>query len=127
MGVPVGMLQPGQAAATSTAGPASTAGEGARLQDDIVSEAVVEAVLSGRRRFLRYQSQRDGELLAGSVDVNPVDVVEDIADMIIEDVLHEHAKGSRVSVGGRGRGQSHPKCKLAEMIMPRPARSPPPS
>eukprot|EP00195_Chlamydomonas_chlamydogama_P015175 CAMPEP_0202910890 /NCGR_PEP_ID=MMETSP1392-20130828/53341_1 /ASSEMBLY_ACC=CAM_ASM_000868 /TAXON_ID=225041 /ORGANISM="Chlamydomonas chlamydogama, Strain SAG 11-48b" /LENGTH=169 /DNA_ID=CAMNT_0049601167 /DNA_START=156 /DNA_END=666 /DNA_ORIENTATION=- len=59
---------------------------------DHVSEEMLAAVLANRRRFLKYQQQKDGELMASSdPQLDPVQIVEDVVDMLIDDMLHEHA------------------------------------
>ena len=46
------------------------------------------------RRFLQRQQLRDGDLVIGAgPGVNPVHIVEDIADILLEELLGEQAAG----------------------------------
>ncbi|GLC63413.1 hypothetical protein PLESTF_000033600 [Pleodorina starrii] len=60
---------------------------------DPISNDTLESVLRGRRRFMRAQQLADGDLVAASQpSLNPVQVMEDLTDALLEEVLHEQAQ-----------------------------------
>ena len=44
------------------------------------------------RAFVAHQQRREGVLMAAS-DLSPVDVVEDVAELLLDDLLLEQAEG----------------------------------
>ncbi|GFR40784.1 hypothetical protein Agub_g1399 [Astrephomene gubernaculifera] len=77
-------------AADGTAASAMAAGAGC----DPISDATLESVLRGRRRFLRAQQLADGDLLVAAEprSLNPVQVMEDLTDVLLEEMLREQAE-----------------------------------
>ncbi|GLI69766.1 hypothetical protein VaNZ11_014448 [Volvox africanus] len=60
---------------------------------DPISDTRLESVLRGRRRFLRAQKLADGDLLEAAVpSVNPVQIMEDLTDALLDELLHEQAQ-----------------------------------
>lgn len=65
----------------------------AERHGDPISDGVLESVLRGRRRFLRAQQLADGDLVAASDPrVNPVQIMEDLTDFLLDEMLREQAK-----------------------------------
>eukprot|EP00798_Chlamydomonas_sp_ICE-L_P003436 gene3436-13492_t len=66
---------------------------GSAPRPEPVSDSFLSNVMSKVKLFIGLQRKRDGELVASSDPrLNPVDVVEDIADRLVEELLEEHAK-----------------------------------
>lgn len=62
---------------------------------DVVSPETLAAVLAGRRRFLNHQRQLDGVLVsAAEPRLNPLEVVEDVVEGLMDELLMEHAAGA---------------------------------
>ncbi|GIL51477.1 hypothetical protein Vafri_7458 [Volvox africanus] len=60
---------------------------------DPISDTRLESVLRGRRRFLRAQKLADGDLLEAAVpSLNPVQIMEDLTDALLDELLHEQAQ-----------------------------------
>lgn len=65
-----------------------------QLERDMVPDSMLESVLETRRLFLRHQEFRDGEVMTSSdPELSPVDIVEDIADVLLEELLQQQAEG----------------------------------
>lgn len=63
---------------------------------DAVGPELVARVLANRKVFLKYQERKDGELVsAADPSLSPVDVVEDVADMMLEEMMLEQAAGEQ--------------------------------
>ncbi|GIL86904.1 hypothetical protein Vretimale_15560 [Volvox reticuliferus] len=61
--------------------------------EDPINDSRLESVLRGRRRFLRAQKLADGDLLAAAVpSLNPVQIMEDLTDALLDELLHEQAQ-----------------------------------
>ncbi|KAG2433517.1 hypothetical protein HYH02_012635 [Chlamydomonas schloesseri] len=83
----------GGAGASSGAAAADGSGESAAAFEDPISDAVLEDVLRGRRRYQRAQQLADGDLVAAAdPELNPVQVMEDVTDALLDDLLREHAR-----------------------------------
>ncbi|GAX83422.1 hypothetical protein CEUSTIGMA_g10847.t1 [Chlamydomonas eustigma] len=62
-------------------------------QRDVIDRDTLQQVLSTREDILRCQRIHDGELVVKGLPLlGAVEVVEDLTDLIIEELLHEHAK-----------------------------------
>ncbi|KAG2442321.1 hypothetical protein HXX76_002407 [Chlamydomonas incerta] len=68
-------------------------GESVAADADPISDALLEAVVRGRRRYLRAQQLADGDLVAAAdPELNPVQVMEDVTDALLDDLLRDHAR-----------------------------------
>eukprot|EP00198_Chlamydomonas_reinhardtii_P003944 XP_001693280.1 predicted protein [Chlamydomonas reinhardtii] len=83
----------GAGAGISSGAAVDGSGESAAADGDPISDAVLEAVVRGRRRYLRAQQLADGDLVAAAdPELNPVQVMEDVTDALLDDMLRDHAR-----------------------------------
>ncbi|KAG2498147.1 hypothetical protein HYH03_003905 [Edaphochlamys debaryana] len=67
--------------------------EAAEAGVDPIGASTLESVLRGKRRFLRAQQLADGDLVAAADPrVNPVMIMEDVTDALLDELLWEQAK-----------------------------------
>ena len=57
-----------------------------------ITEERVERIMEARKRYLEYQAHLDGVLVAASPAFDPVTTTEEVADMLVEDLLEEGAR-----------------------------------
>lgn len=78
------------AAAAAAAAPSSPPPP---LPTDAILKHTLHNILKARQRFLSRQMARDGELVSAAMpEVSPVEVVEDVADLLLEELLLEAAR-----------------------------------